>query len=148
MNGPIEITADSPDDNFITNTTGQDVSIACNEMWGASQFSLHPGETKRMTFDVSAGAFPLGRYSYDDLPYQIGRGERWEVRSQEGQLVLVDLGAWDQEGADAASTTPEAPQEAANWYPDPSGRHAYRYWDGASWTSHVADNGQASLDPL
>lgn len=25
----------------------------------------------------------------------------------------------------------------AGWYPDPGGRHAARYWDGASWTRHT-----------
>ena len=25
------------------------------------------------------------------------------------------------------------------WHPDPSGRHEYRYWAGASWTDAVAD---------
>jgi hypothetical protein len=37
---------------------------------------------------------------------------------------------------------------AADWYPDPVGRHQYRYWDGMSWTHHVADDGKASVDPL
>ena len=37
---------------------------------------------------------------------------------------------------------------SADWYPDPVGRHQYRYWDGASWTHHVADDGKASVDPL
>lgn len=36
----------------------------------------------------------------------------------------------------------------ADWHPDPSGRHQHRYWDGASWTDHVADNGRQSTDPL
>lgn len=36
----------------------------------------------------------------------------------------------------------------ADWRPDPSGRHDYRYWDGQQWTEHVADSGQASIDPL
>lgn len=27
---------------------------------------------------------------------------------------------------------------AANWYADPTGRHAQRYWDGQRWTGHVA----------
>lgn len=34
------------------------------------------------------------------------------------------------------------------WYPDPSGRHARRFWDGASWTPHVADGGHVAVDPL
>lgn len=36
----------------------------------------------------------------------------------------------------------------ANWYPDPSGRHQHRYWDGGSWTDHVSDSGVAGVDPL
>lgn len=36
----------------------------------------------------------------------------------------------------------------ADWYGDPVGRHQFRYWDGVSWTSRVADDGKDSLDPL
>ncbi len=36
----------------------------------------------------------------------------------------------------------------AGWQPDPSGRHDYRYWDGAAWTDDVSDNGQTSVDPM
>ena len=34
-------------------------------------------------------------------------------------------------------TSPFAP---AGWYPDPSGEHASRYWDGSAWTDHVSEN--------
>ena len=34
------------------------------------------------------------------------------------------------------------------WFPDPTGRHDHRWWDGAAWTAHVADAGQAGSDPL
>lgn len=34
----------------------------------------------------------------------------------------------------------------AAWYPDPSGRHELRYWDGTAWTSHVSDHGQPGED--
>jgi hypothetical protein len=34
------------------------------------------------------------------------------------------------------------------WHPDPSGKHDHRWWDGERWTEHVADAGQASIDPL
>ncbi|NNE73702.1 MAG: DUF2510 domain-containing protein [Acidimicrobiales bacterium] len=26
---------------------------------------------------------------------------------------------------------------AANWHPDPYGRHQLRYWDGTTWTRQV-----------
>lgn len=34
-------------------------------------------------------------------------------------------------------------QRSAGWYPDPAGRHQHRYWDGAGWTTEVADAGVA-----
>jgi Protein of unknown function (DUF2510) len=36
----------------------------------------------------------------------------------------------------------------AGWERDPSGRHEHRYWDGASWTQDVADQGITSVDPF
>jgi hypothetical protein len=39
--------------------------------------------------------------------------------------------------------TPPAPPA---WYPDPTTRHQYRYWDGSTWTEHVADHGERSDD--
>jgi hypothetical protein len=36
----------------------------------------------------------------------------------------------------------------AGWYPDPSGRHEQRYWDGFAWSGHVLDRGVASEDAL
>ena len=32
------------------------------------------------------------------------------------------------------------------WHPDPAGRHDHRYWDGRTWTDHVATNGVASVE--
>ncbi|HET7762787.1 MAG TPA: DUF2510 domain-containing protein [Phycicoccus sp.] len=40
------------------------------------------------------------------------------------------------------------PRARSDWYPDPTGRHQFRYWDGSGWTAHVADGGVASSDPL
>ncbi|MDP1820450.1 MAG: DUF2510 domain-containing protein [Acidimicrobiales bacterium] len=34
-----------------------------------------------------------------------------------------------------------------SWQADPTGRHDHRYWDGTSWTEHVADAGVAAVDP-
>lgn len=36
----------------------------------------------------------------------------------------------------------------AGWYPDPSTRHEFRYWDGVAWTEHVADAGRASVEAV
>src|SRR5690242_18689150 len=34
------------------------------------------------------------------------------------------------------------------WAPDPSRRHAHRWWDGQRWTDHVLDGQTQGLDPL
>ncbi len=44
--------------------------------------------------------------------------------------------------------TPQPSTVVSNWYPDPSGRHEVRYWDGEAWTGHVADGGVPAEDPL
>ena len=44
---------------------------------------------------------------------------------------------------DPGSAAPDA-----NWYPDPMGRHEYRYWDGRVWTDHVSSHGRQSTDPV
>lgn len=35
----------------------------------------------------------------------------------------------------------------ASWLPDPFGRFELRYWDGATWTHHVASAGRQQVDP-
>ena len=42
----------------------------------------------------------------------------------------------------------DAQTPAANWYPDPGGKHEHRYWDGAKWTDNVSDHGRQAVDPL
>ena len=39
-------------------------------------------------------------------------------------------------------------EHSAGWYPDPSGRHRHRYWDGRTWTEHVADDSATPTDPM
>ena len=34
------------------------------------------------------------------------------------------------------------------WYPDPSGRHEFRWWDGQEWAEFVLNQDQSSVDPL
>ena len=35
--------------------------------------------------------------------------------------------------------TPAVVPVAAGWLQDPSGEHAFRYWDGNAWTTNVHD---------
>jgi hypothetical protein len=50
---------------------------------------------------------------------------------------------------DAVTAAPDVPAAwAPDWYPDPTGRHEVRYFDGTSWTEHVANNGLSALDPI
>jgi membrane protease YdiL (CAAX protease family) len=35
-----------------------------------------------------------------------------------------------------------------DWYRDPAGRHALRYWDGTAWTDRVADGRTESVDAV
>jgi hypothetical protein len=44
----------------------------------------------------------------------------------------------------SATATPAVP---AAWYKDPSGRYELRYWNGTTWTEHVARGGQQFTDP-
>ncbi|MCU0271268.1 MAG: DUF2510 domain-containing protein [Acidimicrobiales bacterium] len=42
----------------------------------------------------------------------------------------------------------EQQRQEPGWYPDPSGRHEVRWFDGENWTASVADQGVAATDPL
>ena len=39
-------------------------------------------------------------------------------------------------------------QNPPNWYPDPMGRHEYRWFDGAQWTDQVSSHGRPAVDPV
>src|SRR4051794_41113383 len=42
----------------------------------------------------------------------------------------------------------DAGSHGPNWYPDPMGRHEYRWFDGTTWTDQVSSSGAQSTDPL
>jgi len=48
----------------------------------------------------------------------------------------------------AAVAAPVSTLPPACWAADPTGRHQYRWWDGATWTTNVHDNGINGQDPL
>ena len=45
-------------------------------------------------------------------------------------------------------TTAVPAASVAEWRPDPSGRHEFRYWNGSGWSDNVADHGAQSVDPM
>jgi hypothetical protein len=49
-------------------------------------------------------------------------------------------------GHESDPKTAPAPAEPS-WQPDPTGQHEWRWWSGKRWTEHVADHGEASVDP-
>jgi hypothetical protein len=81
---------------------------------------------------------------------------RWQTRVSGYALGLTDC--YPPFNLDAPTTGPEpalpsAPLPAtslppAQWYADPTGRHAHRYWDGSEWTPNVSDDGRTASDPL
>lgn len=53
------------------------------------------------------------------------------------------------ETSELPTTTPSAPRGSSEgWYPDPTRRYTHRYWDGNSWTEHVARNGMRTRDQM
>ena len=69
-------------------------------------------------------------------------GTRWteHVVSQGRQTV-------DPLGEATPVPTVAIQQTLAGWYPDPTGRHEHRYWDGSRWTEQVGSQGRQRLDP-
>lgn len=66
----------------------------------------------------------------------------------ESETPATSAGNASEAASPAESAQSSSDGVKADWYEDPTKRHQYRYWDGASWTPHVADNGKASIDPL
>ncbi len=60
------------------------------------------------------------------------------------EIVHCQLAEGEDDLEEAPEGLPVTPE--AKWYPDPSGRHELRYWDGQLWTEHVADQGRQSTD--
>ena len=71
---------------------------------------------------------------------------RWQTRVSGYAFGLSDR--YPPFTLEPSVTTPAPVTAPAQWYADPLERHAYRYWDGAQWTPHVADEGGTSYDPL
>ena len=91
-------------------------------------------------------AAPLGGWHPDPLErhqHRYWNGRKWTA-------MVSDAGrpSTDPYGIVPTPLVPPGGDNAAaaKWYPDPSGRHQYRYWNGRRWLERVADNGIESTD--
>ena len=92
----------------------------------------------------SAG-FPRGMFDF------VAGFVRWQTRVNGYALGLTDRYppfSLEAPATGPAPALPSAPLPPAQWYADPTGRHAHRYWDGTQWTPNVADDGRTAVDPI
>jgi len=69
-----------------------------------------------------------------DGRYQQGGVQKRCLGSLRPQVIFPDR---------LASARPEH----EGWWPDPTGRHEMRYFDGMSWTWKIEDQGNQRVDP-
>ena len=103
-------------------------------------------ETKWRSYRTTSDSVRVGIY-VDATP---GLDPVLEVRLRPS-LLRTDLLAANTAAAKPDDPGPTATPTASSppgWHPDPHGRHALRYWDGAAWTPHVSTNGVQSTDPV
>ena len=91
----------------------------------------------------------LRRHMNDEDERAVARDLLTEFRSRpdiaESVARDVDLALAEPiERSDATSSE----SAAGAWHADPTGRFEQRYWDGESWTDHVANGGTRSTDPV
>lgn len=112
---------------------------------------------------------PLGPDAFTQPPAQGYPGQAYP--GQQGQAYPQHPPSpppsWQPPPGTAGPSTPQAAMQGPNgwnqplpyvpaptppplfgWYPDPTGRHEQRYWDGRHWSHRVSDNGVRSDDPL
>jgi len=116
----------------------------------ARKFGLQPESVARGMADDFVEQMTEAIRSVTPLALRVAQ-EPPSVADLEKRLAAATAGAGRSSGAAGAvgaSAPAAAGGPAAEWYADPMGRHQYRYWDGATWTEHVADDGVQSDDPL
>jgi ankyrin repeat protein len=81
----------STSDNWLINECNFRVSVYCDEAYGSFSVDLNPGQSRRITYDVKANAYSYDRGDYSNLKYNIGQGEKWAIRKENGTVIMVKL---------------------------------------------------------
>ncbi|MHB1709934.1 MAG: DUF2510 domain-containing protein [Acidimicrobiales bacterium] len=86
--------------------------------------------------------------SFPAYPYPANHGVSGSVARDASDLPTQDAA---RPAAVLGTRPPDGPELPAafaprGWYPDPSGRFHYRWWDGSMWTAQVSWSGQHLID--
>ena len=154
---PDVISVGAAADLFATGGTGQ-VPVAIETVAIPA-----PESTLRIPTQTGRPYNPTQRASLDEGPIRgpalardIAGGPRpggIAARAAAPQAVPQSVGAVATVASQPARSAPsvgpsrQAASEA-HWMQDPTGRHQYRFWDGARWTENVYDAGAESRDPV
>jgi hypothetical protein len=107
--------------------------------------SPYPGETPTQAQMPDQGQATHGRATHEQYPPQPPyTGQSYAGQGQKPSNPAAPEG-WIPGSAYGSS---DQPPPLFGWYPDPTGRHEERYWDGRHWSDRVADNSVRSDDPL
>ncbi len=94
-----------------------------------------------IVFDTTgSGAQEDARAIAVDLPAKTGSGF--------SDLVLETAARPPKPAAAPQPPDPPSPKTPEGWWPDPTGHHELRYWDGDEWTVHVSTGGTQSIDAV
>ena len=89
--GSLQIDSMTGTDSLISNRSTIAVTVVGVQMFGPISVDLLPGESKRIAQDVRANVYEQGKCEYNNMIYEIGRRERWEVVLENDQPILRKL---------------------------------------------------------
>jgi len=103
-------------------------------MAGAMGLFFEPGLVSSLVFGISVVLTGALAYAYRTSVV----GGRWVDDTTVRLTRLHPEFARSLQAAIDHRRDAERRAALAGWHPDPSGQHAYRWFDGAQWTGHVA----------
>lgn len=76
------------------------------------------------------------------------QAEQLRIAQMQAAEAQAAAGLAQQQAAQQAQQVAATAMDAAQWHPDPLGRHEMRYWNGTAWTDNISDEGVAGTDPI